>query len=534
MIARIRLAWLNIKGMRFRYFVPLILYYGLYPLALYCRQLTLANLPGMERELPLFACQLAQQLFPLGLFFHLHSFFKEQYDSGAQQLFEIYGQRRSDWLWDCLLFWAHSTALLLPALLIHRRYLGEFALLATRWALLFFFYTLFFLLLSKLLRTTLPALFLCLVYHIVFAFVYTGPSAYSLYTLDPPLSWSFLFPRYAYFFGLLLLVAALVYLLQSYSFFQNFSQRLRQFAKDAFHGKHRRRWIAGTTALFLAAGFGCYLFLKPVQMVYSYRQAEDHFLAYLQRNGLPFQPGEDDYFYYAEAVNFGLANYMDDQVEPDYESIALLEYAHVYYAIPLYNRLRWEEMPPLSLDAVADTPVNDLSMLLGEGAPSQFTMGTLHLAFRRQLCEEIAPTGLIQNEYYRRQVQGLSFAQLEEAVQTSLEEAGLDGITDPGHFAEQCTLNRDWLYQNLDLTATQKLQIFAYCRIYYTLLRQSEIEGTPFDLSPLAARPVEEIDREIDPVAQMVNSHPNQKERTARYSGESSHLGIWTSDIMNR
>ena len=191
-------------------------------------------------------------------------------------------------------------------------------------------------------------------------------------------------------------------------------------------------------------------------------------------------------------------------------------------------------MPPLSLDAVADTSVNDLSMLLWNGIPSQFTMGTLHLAFRRQLCEEIAPTGLIQNEYYRQYVQELTFAQLEEAVRVSLEEAGLDGATDPGLFAEQCTLNRDWLYQNVDLTATQKLQIFAYCRIYYTLMRQSEIEGSAFDLSPLATQAVGEIDWEIDPIAQMINNHPTQKERTARYSGESSHLGIWTSDIMNR
>ena len=120
MAARWQLSWLNFKNMKGRYFAPWILCYLLLPAMVHFRKMSLIGELYFEDAFYPFVRNLTEQVFPLVIIWYSYLFFREKYDTGAEELFSVYQNGRYSLPGEALLVWAHSLLMIAPLLsLIH-------------------------------------------------------------------------------------------------------------------------------------------------------------------------------------------------------------------------------------------------------------------------------------------------------------------------------------------------------------------------------------------------------------------------------
>ena len=533
MAARWQLSWLNFKNMKGRYFAPWILCYLLLPAMVHFRKMSLIGELYFEDAFFPFVRNLTEQFFPLVIIWYSYLFFREKYDTGAEELFSVYQNGRYSLPGEALLVWAHSLLMIAPLLFLYCPYLGEAAAIFLRYAAHFWMLEALFVLCVSLFHTTLPGLLLCLGYHLSSLFIHVGSTAtWNLYFYDFPLSWETVFPKalWALGMGALFAVAGGVW---CSSAVPRGTDRVGGAIRLVFYGPHRRRWVAGLVVASLLGGWGLYQAVKPQKTSYTYREAQKLASDLLSRNGIDLVPGSEPYREYAELASLGAVPIYDSKIRDEYQQKAVLDYYEIVLKTQRYNAFKEGEDPVLDLSANMDTSTGSLTMLLWNGAPAKYTGRTLHDTFRRELCTEVASQQMLQWEYYREVVENLTFEQLETKALEALDEGVFPLEEGSAWSAERLSLDRDLVYAAQGLNVAQKLQVLEYARLLYIAQRAEELGLLTPDWKELGNRRLGEVGPILDALVAAINADPSQEQRNTRYTSLTAHLGIWSWEMRN-
>lgn len=312
----------------------------------------------------------------------------------------------------------------------------------------------------------------------------------------------------------------------------------------------QRFWIRwGILAAAVVSGVLLYTFLGPQKTIYTGDEAAALRSSLYAQAGIDYAAYSEEDLYFIERSLYGyLPGLYELTVDDDrevqendvryYQLSAVLDLQRYQYLSQMYQRFapvgspscRWPGNKAISTAAIS---------LMTTSPYMDYSSESTHFYFRRSVVSHMNGLGYSdQRDYYHDLVQKQVMSTSSQLTAESLSLAGIafvPGTAQADALCERITLDRDYLYQQLDLTAQQKLAVFSYCRICYIYQRAEEMGLVlPYSWQQAQDMTLGELEPALDDVAEQINADPSQEQRNRQYQSPYAHLGIWPSKMMNR
>ena len=459
---------------------------------------------------------------------YLTFYFRGQFEPGAAELLLAYRRIPYAKSFDVLLIWGHAVFLLLPFTLLLKIWLHftDLLLYSLQYATIMFVYCTAFFAIMTFFRSVLLAAVVPVIFHLLTSI---GGDENLLLLGHHPLDSKILLTKYLPLFFLSLAVGIGVAQLDQNR--KTLDRTVAPQVKKLRYGKYKAFFFAGMAVLAVGGGVLVYQTFKPDKTGHKVYEGEALVASLLKHFQAEIPAGTTPYLYFAERCAAGLAPMMekDDSVESSAEAGSADSYLCFYY----FDQM-WQRFAP---QQEAESLLEQNRQVLCVGAPSilekqhyaDYTVASYHWMYRQRFCREMVEEGYQeQGEYYQKEIQELGWESVEADVRSLLQQSNL-GDNTPA-FWERATLDRDWVYTQLSLSAKDQTKILSYARLAYIRHRASELG---LDCPDYRGKTIGNLEVQTSELVGEINRAPSQTQKNEKYDSPYSHCGIWPKEWMN-